>query len=149
MITFQQQETTEIRNRFRAVWATFFKKRQQLTSRTYMLRHGLRFFDAVVSPTMKYASGTWTLPKEHERLIQPTQRKMRRLIIQTKRRYKNIAKQKMGPKEKDDTQEFSSIEDDNGDGQSSHTQRSRQQHVNRKRYRRRNGHNRDRRRKLV
>ena len=39
MITFQQQETTEIRNRIRAAWATFHKKRQELTSRTYMLRH--------------------------------------------------------------------------------------------------------------
>ena len=39
------------------------KKRQELTSKTYMLRHRLRFFNAVVSPTMNYASGTWTLTK--------------------------------------------------------------------------------------
>ena len=88
MITFQQQETAEIRNRIRAAWATFHKKRQELTSRTYMLRHRLRLFDAVVSPTTNHASGTWTLTKEHERMIQSTQRKMLRLIIQTKRRYK-------------------------------------------------------------
>ena len=30
MITFQQQETTEIRNRIRAAWATFHKYRQEL-----------------------------------------------------------------------------------------------------------------------
>ena len=84
MITFQQQETTEIRNRIRAAWATFHKCRQELTSRTYMLRHRLRLFDAVVSPTMNYASGTWTLAKEDERKIHSTQRKMLRLIIQTK-----------------------------------------------------------------
>ena len=88
MITFQQQETAEIRNRIRAAWATFHKYKQVLTSRTYMLRHRLRLFDAVVSPTMNYASGTWTLTKEHERMIQSTQRKMLRLIIQMKRRYK-------------------------------------------------------------
>ena len=75
MITFQQQETTEIINRIRAAWATFHKNIKGLTSRTYMLGHRLRLFDAVVSPTMNYASGIWTLTKEHERMIQSTQRK--------------------------------------------------------------------------
>ena len=73
MITFQQQETTEVRNRIRAAWAKFHKYRQELTSRNYMLRHRLRLFDAVETPTMNYASGTWTLTKEHERMIQSTQ----------------------------------------------------------------------------
>ena len=41
MITFQQQETTEIRNLIRAAWATFHKNREERTS--------------VVSPTMNYA----------------------------------------------------------------------------------------------
>ena len=117
MITFQQQETTEIRNRIRAAWATFHKYRQELTSRIYMLRHRLRLFDAVVSPTMNYASGTWTLTKEHETMIQSTQRKMLRFIIQTKRRYKKIVKQKDETKENDDTQYLSSTEDENGDEQ--------------------------------
>ena len=57
MITLQQQETTEIRNRTRAAWATFHKHRQELTSRNYMLKHRLRLFDTVVSPTMNCASG--------------------------------------------------------------------------------------------
>ena len=34
MITFQRQETTEVRNRIRAAWATFHKYRQELTSST-------------------------------------------------------------------------------------------------------------------
>ena len=74
MITFQQQETTEIINRIRAAWATFHKNIQGLTSRTYMLRHRLRLFDAVVSPTMDCASGIWTFTEEHEGMIQSTQR---------------------------------------------------------------------------
>ena len=37
---------------------------------------------------MNYASRTWTLTKEHERMIQSTQHKMLCLIIQTKRKYK-------------------------------------------------------------
>ena len=41
----------------------------------------LAVFDAVVTPTMCHASGTWTPTKKHERMIQSTQRKMLRLII--------------------------------------------------------------------
>ena len=43
MITFQQQETTEIRNRIRAAWATFHKFRQELTLRNYLLKHRLQW----------------------------------------------------------------------------------------------------------
>ena len=57
--TFQQQETTEIKNRTRAVWVTFYKYKQELTSKSYLLRHRLRFFDTVVTPT-------WTTPQEQD-----------------------------------------------------------------------------------
>ena len=56
-----------------------------------------RLFDATVSPTNCYAAGTWAPNKEHERMIQSTQRKMLRLIIQTKRIYKKIEKQDIEP----------------------------------------------------
>ena len=85
-ITFLQQETTEIKKRIRAAWATFH--RQELTSKNYMLKHRFRLFDAAITPTICYASGTWEPTKEHERMIQSTQRKMLRHIIETKRRYK-------------------------------------------------------------
>ena len=86
-----------------------------------MLRHRLRLFDAVVSPTMNFASGSWKLTKEHERMIQSTQHKMLRLIIQTKRRYKKIGKRKDDTNEHDDTEDLGSTEDGNEDGQSSNT----------------------------
>ena len=89
-ISFHQQETLEIKNRIRAAWTTFHKYRQELTSKKYMLKLRLRLFDATVSPTLCYAAGTWTPNKEHERMIQSTQRKMLRLIIQTKRTYKKL-----------------------------------------------------------
>ena len=44
MITFQQQETTEIKNRIRVAWATFYNYKQELTSKSYLLRHRLRIF---------------------------------------------------------------------------------------------------------
>ena len=76
-ISFYQQETTEIKSRIRAAWATVHKYRQELTSKNYTLKHRLRLFDATVSPTICYAAGTWAPNKEHERMIQSTQRKMR------------------------------------------------------------------------
>ena len=121
MIIFQQQETTEIRNRIRAAWATFHKYRQGLTSKNYMLKHRLRLFDAAITPTICYASGTWTPTKEHERMIQSTQRKMIRLIIQTKRRYTKIVKQKDKTNEEKNTKDLSSIGDESEDGRSSNT----------------------------
>ena len=90
LITFQQQETTEIKNRIRTAWAAFPKYRQELTSKNYLLKHRLRLFDAAITPTICYASGTWAPTKGHERILQSTQRRLLRLIIQTKRRYKKI-----------------------------------------------------------
>ena len=124
-VSFYQQETTEIKCRIRAAWATFHKYRQELTSKNYMLKHCLRLFDATVSPTVCYAAGTWALNKEHERMIQSTQLKMLRFIIQTKRKYKKIVKQDIGPKEENgkvDITELCSIDDESGDGQSTSTQ---------------------------
>ena len=120
-ISFHQQETLEIKSRIRAAWATFHKDRQELTSKNYMLKHRLRLFDATVSPTLCYAAGTWTPSKEHERMIQSTQRKMLRLIIQTKRKYKKIEKQDIEPKEEKGIAvktENCSTDDESGDGQS-------------------------------
>ena len=97
-ISFCQQETTEIRNRIRAAWATLNKHRQELTSKNYMLKHRLRHFDATDPPVFLPRIGnTGTKQKEHERMTQATQRKMLRLIIQTRRKYKKIAKQDIEP----------------------------------------------------
>ena len=66
-ITFQQQETAEIKNRIRAAWAKFHRYKQKLTSRSYFSPHRLRLFNMVITPMLSYASGNWTLSKEHER----------------------------------------------------------------------------------
>ena len=121
MIIFQQQETTEIRKRIRAAWATFRKYRQELTSKSYLLGHRLRLFDIVVSPTMNHASGTWTLTKEPERMIQSTQRKMLRLIIQTKRKYRKTEKREDKRNEHDDKETWEALKMKLRDGLSSNT----------------------------
>ena len=60
-ITFEEQETEEIKNRLKAIWAAFHKYRQELTSRDYRLCHRLRLFSMVITPMLEYASGTWTV----------------------------------------------------------------------------------------
>ena len=87
-IMFEQQETTEIKNRIRAACASFTKCKHELTSRSYLLRHRLRLFNTVITPTLTHASGTWTLSKEQEKLIRSTQRKIVRLVVQKQRKYK-------------------------------------------------------------
>ena len=62
-ISFYQQETLEIKNRIRAAWTRFRKYRQELTSKKYMLKLRLRLFNAMVSPTLCNASGTWSLSR--------------------------------------------------------------------------------------
>ena len=123
-ISFYQQETIEFKSRIRAALATFHEYRQELTSKNYMLKHRLRLFDATVSPTIWYAAGTWAPNKEHERMIQSTQRKMLRLIVQTKRKHKKIEKQDIEPREENgkvDITEMCSTDDESGDGQSTKT----------------------------
>ena len=84
-----------------------------------MLKHRLRFFDATVSPTICYDAGTWIPNKDHERMIQSTQGKMLRLIIQTRRKYKKSEKS-IEPKEENgkvDITEMCSTDDESGDDQ--------------------------------
>ena len=68
-ITFEEQEIEEIKNRLKAAWAAFHKYRQELTSKDYRLCHRLRLFNMVITPTMTYASSTWTLTLKHEKMI--------------------------------------------------------------------------------
>ena len=43
-VTFEDQETEEVKNRLKAAWAAFHKYRQELTSKGYRLCHILRLF---------------------------------------------------------------------------------------------------------
>ena len=82
-ITFEEQEMAEIKNRLKSAWAAFCNYREELTSRSYRLCRRLRLFNILITPTLTYASGTWT----SSRMIITAQRKMNRFIVQTKRKY--------------------------------------------------------------
>ena len=129
MILFQQQESTEIRNRIRAAWATFSKYRQELTSKNYLFEHRLRLFDPVITPTICYASGTWTPTKEHERMIQSTQRKNAPTHHTNEKKIQKIVKQKDKTNEEKDTNDMSSNGDESEDGQRSNTHKDQDSNV--------------------
>ena len=57
-ITFEDQETEEIKNRLKAAWAAFHKYHQELTSRDYRLCHRLR-----LSAWSSHLH--WPMPVEH------------------------------------------------------------------------------------
>ena len=59
--------------------------RQELTSPKYPLRDRLKLFDATVTLSLLYASGTTTMTEDVKKKLQTTQRRMMRMIIQTKR----------------------------------------------------------------
>ena len=66
----------------------------------------------VIFPTLSFASGTWTLTNEHEKMIRSTQRKMLRLIVQTKWEYK---KETQNNKEGKEPENDKQSEDEKGD----------------------------------
>ena len=110
---------SKIKNRIRAAWESFYRIKQELTSRSYFLPNRLRLLNM---PTLSYASGTWTLSKEHERMIRSTQRKMLRLVVQAKRK----SKKKNQPSKNDEDEEdkntnHRSSDDETAEGSSSNT----------------------------
>ena len=84
---FNEFHDTGIRHRMDKGWAAFGKYKDELCGRHYPLRSRLRLFDAVVSATVLYGSGTWTMTVERTHLLQTTLRKMLRKIVGTPRRY--------------------------------------------------------------
>ena len=133
-ITFQQQETTEIRGRIQAAWAPFYRYKQEMMQHRTSCNTVFACSNIVITPTLSYAYGTWTLSKEHERMKRSTQRKLLRLIVPTERKYKKkiqgrkegkeVESDKKPENEKDEEEEKEShkiSEDEIVEGSSSNT----------------------------
>ena len=68
------------------------------------------------------SSGTWTQSKEHERMIRSTQRKMLRLTVQTKRKYKKKTQPRKNEEdEEEEKANHRSSDDETVEGSSSNT----------------------------
>ena len=72
---------TELYNRIRKAWAAFNKYRAGLCNGGVSLDARLELFDSVVSSTVLYASGTWTMTKERQRQLRTAHREMLRKVL--------------------------------------------------------------------
>ena len=82
---FQKRRTkVEFEHLIKCAWATFTTHRQAATSPKYPLRDRLKLSDGTATPSLFYASGTWTMTEDMNKKHQTTQRRMR-MIIQAKR----------------------------------------------------------------
>ena len=79
----------ELRNRSAKAWGKFSIYRNELTDRDIPVKHRLKLFDAVITPTMLYSSGTWVVTIERQRRLRATQRRMLRMMLSSKRTYKD------------------------------------------------------------
>ena len=121
-LRFSNRKQQRSKNRIRAAWALFYRHKQELKSKSYFLQHRLRLFNMVITPTLSYASGTWTLSREHERMIRSTQRKMLRLIVQTQRKYKKKTQTSKNEKDGQDAKvNHRSSDHETAEGSSSNT----------------------------
>ena len=84
--TFADFHGKEIRHRIAGGWAKFATYKAELCDRKIPLHKRLRLFNSVVSPTVLYASGCWTMTKDRAHELQVAQRRMMRKIIQVARR---------------------------------------------------------------
>ena len=75
----------ELNNRIAGAWRKFWAQKHELTSSNFSMKSKLKLFDSTISPCLLYGSGCWTLTAEGMRKLQTNQRRMLRMIVNTKR----------------------------------------------------------------
>jgi hypothetical protein len=86
-------QDAELHNRINKAWGKFMTLKSELCCNKYSLRSRLKLFDAVVTPTILYACGSWTMTSSRESLLLTTQRKMLRKILGLGRKRTSCAPQ--------------------------------------------------------
>ena len=85
-ISFGALHEDELDCRLRSGWAKFTQHKQELAGKSYSLNDRLRFFNAVITPTVLYGAECWTMTKTMDGMLQRTQRRMLRIILGQGRR---------------------------------------------------------------
>ena len=85
-VCYNDLHEAEFSNRLAAAWGSFTRHKQELTDRRHRLHNRLKLFDAVVSSTLLYGCETWSLRVDQQRRLQVVQRKMLRMVLNSKRR---------------------------------------------------------------
>ena len=89
MVNFSSFHDAEIDNRISRGWAAFGKFKNELCCKHYPLKHRMKLFDATVSATVLYGSGTWTMTKDRESTLRTNMRRMLRKIHGCPRKLQN------------------------------------------------------------
>ena len=114
--SFCNMHSEELRHRIARGWAKFHQFKSELCCRHIFLPDRLRLFEAVVTPSVLYACGTWTLTADGERLLQGTQRKMLRQIVRVGRRMEQQATANLGDTSSSSSEDDSSEESEDVNG---------------------------------
>ena len=90
---------TELQHRIARAWTKFAVYKDELCNKKYELNHRLRLFDSVITPTILYGSGTWTMGRDRENTLRGTQRKMLRKVLGSGRREKELSEESASTQE--------------------------------------------------
>ena len=71
--------------------------KRELCDKRYSLRDRLRLFNAIVTPTVLFGSGSWALTQNQEKYLRTTQRKMMRMMLGMGRRMREDASDDESP----------------------------------------------------
>jgi len=71
----------ELRHRISKAWAKFMSIRKELCDKNLALDLRMKLFHSMVTPSVLYGCGCWTMTKAREQLLRTTQRKMIRMIL--------------------------------------------------------------------
>ena len=77
-VSFSRFHDTELDHRISRGWAAFGKFKSELCCKHYPIKHRIKLFDATVTATVLYGSGTWVMTKEREQTLQTNMRRMLR-----------------------------------------------------------------------
>ena len=106
LLSFHDYHDVELRHRLKRAWAKFHSLREELCSRSYSLKHRLHLLESVVTPTVLYSAGSWTMRTAREKMLRKTQRQMLRAMTR-------IARQTVGQDQANDSD--GSFNDDPGE----------------------------------
>jgi hypothetical protein len=71
----------ELYHRIQQGWQQFFANKRELCGKHVRWTSRLKLFNAMVTPTVLYGSGSWTMTAERQRKLKTTQRRMLRMMF--------------------------------------------------------------------
>eukprot|EP00973_Karenia_brevis_P003799 524533-Karenia_brevis.AAC.1 len=84
---------TELAARLDKAWRKFHSLKSELCSKHITMRDRVRLFEAAVTSTLLYGSGSWTMTADREKRLKTTQRRMLRRMLGAYWREPNVTEE--------------------------------------------------------